>query len=62
LPPQPEITEKVTEVEIDEMCLILKKKAKESGFDPKGGASQRCIVGELNDLSAGISVVVMRLN
>ena len=54
LPAQPEVIEKVTEVEIDEMCLYLKKKAKKSGYG-------RFIAAELNDLSAGTQVLVMRL-
>ena len=54
LPPQPQTHHAVTEAEIDEMCLYLKKRAKESG-------SGKCIVADLSSSSAGISALVMRL-
>ena len=54
LPPQPQTHHAVTEAEIDEMCLYLKKRARESGYG-------KCIAVDLSSSSAGISVLAMRL-
>lgn len=52
--PMPSIDRsRTTEVEIDEMCLYLKKRAVESGCG-------RCTVVELDPSSPGRSVLVMR--
>ena len=53
LPPQPEVLHKVTEVEIDEMCLYLKKRAEKSGYG-------RCIAVDLSNSLDGILVLAMR--
>lgn len=51
--PNPEIRHKITEVEIDEMCLFLKKRAAESGYG-------KSIVADLSNSLPGILVLVMR--
>lgn len=51
--PMPQTQHKVTEAEIDEMCLFLKKRAAESGCG-------RCTAVELASLSPGTWVLVMR--
>jgi|LakMenEpi03Aug12_release.lakeMendotaPanAssembly.Ray.scaffolds.fasta_scaffold2274938_1 transposase-like protein len=51
--PEPEIRHTVTEVEIDEMCLFLKKRVAESGFG-------KCFVADLSSLSPGMLVLAMR--
>lgn len=51
--PRPVIHHSVTEAEIDEMCLYLKKRAHASGYG-------KCIAANLKSLSPGMWVLAMQ--
>ena len=53
--PHPTIHHSVTEAEIDEMCLYLKKRAAASGYG-------KCTAANLKSLSPGMWVLAMREN